>query len=101
MSGTISQYIERDLAGRIGTDQLLPAPLTLHSLSRHYGVSPTPVREAIRRLLAEGILIRQGNGRLDVNGAQRGARGGNTRALQVRSNRPAGPSTSRVIWRPK
>jgi DNA-binding GntR family transcriptional regulator len=67
MSGTISQYIERDLAGRIGTDQLLPAPLTLHSLSRHYGVSWTPVRAAIRRLLADGILVRHTNGRLEVN----------------------------------
>ena len=72
MSATISQYIERDLAGRIGTNQDLPAQLTLHSLSRHYGVSPTPVREAIRRLLADGVLVRQGNGRLDVNRAGRG-----------------------------
>jgi DNA-binding GntR family transcriptional regulator len=76
MSATISQYIERDLAGRIGTNQDLPAQLTLHSLSRHYGVSPTPVREAIRRLLADGVLVRQGNGRLDVNRAGRGFGGG-------------------------
>jgi DNA-binding GntR family transcriptional regulator len=76
MSVTISQYIERDLAGRIGTNQDLPAQLTLHSLSRHYGVSPTPVREAIRRLLADGVLVRQGNGRLDVNRAGRGFDGG-------------------------
>jgi DNA-binding GntR family transcriptional regulator len=67
MPATISQYIERDLAGRIKTDQVLPAPLTLPSLSRHYGVSSTPVREAIRRLLADGVLVRQSNGRLDVN----------------------------------
>jgi DNA-binding GntR family transcriptional regulator len=76
MSATISQYIERDLAGRIGTNQDLPAQLTLHSLSRHYGVSPTPVREAIRRLLADGVLVRQGNGRLDVNREGRGCGGG-------------------------
>jgi DNA-binding GntR family transcriptional regulator len=76
MSATISQYIERDLAGRIGTNQDLPAQLTLHSLSRHYGVSPTPVREAIRRLLADGVLVRHGNGRLDVNRAGRGFGGG-------------------------
>jgi DNA-binding GntR family transcriptional regulator len=74
MSATISQYIERDLAGRIGTDQVLPAALTLPSLSRHYGVSSTPVREAIRRLLAAGVLVRQNNGRLNVNRASRGAR---------------------------
>ena len=71
MSTTISQYIEHDLAGLIEADEVLSLPLTLHSLSRHYGVSPTPVREAIRRLLAGGILVRQGNGRLDVNRAHR------------------------------
>jgi DNA-binding GntR family transcriptional regulator len=71
MSATISQYIERDLAARVGTDQVLPAPLTLHSLSRHYGVSSTPVREAIRHLLAQGVLVRQSNGRLDLNRKRR------------------------------
>jgi DNA-binding GntR family transcriptional regulator len=71
MPATISQYIERDLAGRVATDQVLPAPLTLHSLSRHYGVSSTPVRVAIRHLLANGVLVRQSNGRLDVNGRRR------------------------------
>jgi DNA-binding GntR family transcriptional regulator len=30
-------------------------------------VSPTPVREALRRLLADGVLVRHGNGRIDVN----------------------------------
>jgi DNA-binding GntR family transcriptional regulator len=87
MSGTISQYIERDLAGRIGTDQVLPAPLTLHSLSRHYGVSPKPVREAIRRLLADGVLVRQDNGRLDVNRASRRT----ARAERLRLTEEPGP----------
>jgi DNA-binding GntR family transcriptional regulator len=67
---TISQFIERDLAGRIATDEGLSVPLTLHSLAEHYGVSFTPVREAVRRLLAGGILVRGENGRLDVNRAR-------------------------------
>ncbi len=87
MSATISQYIERDLAGRIGTDQVLPAPLTLHALSRHYGVSSTPVREAIRRLLAGGVLVRQSNGRLDVNRASRRT----VRAQRPRVTQEPGP----------
>jgi DNA-binding GntR family transcriptional regulator len=67
MSTTISDYIERDLAVRIGASSGSAIPLTLHALSNHYGVSPTPVRAALRRLLAEGFLVRRRNGRIDVN----------------------------------
>ena len=67
MSATISEYIERDLAVRIGTGSGSVIPLTLHALSNHYGVSPTPVRAALRRLLAEGVLVRRDNGRIHVN----------------------------------
>jgi DNA-binding GntR family transcriptional regulator len=66
-TATIGQYIECDLAGLIGRDEKLPVPLTLHALARHYAVSPTPVREAIRRLLSDGVLVRQDNGRLEIN----------------------------------
>ena len=71
MPATISQYIECDLAGRIESNEAGSLSLTLQSLSRHYGVSPTPVREAVRRLLAGGVLIRRGNGRLEVNRGHR------------------------------
>jgi len=67
MPTTISDYIASDLAGRIGARSGLALRLTLHALSSHYGVSPTPVREALRRLLAEGVLVRRDNGRIDVN----------------------------------
>ena len=67
MSTTISDYIERDLAVRIAASSGSAIPLTLHALSNHYGVSPTPVRAALRRLLAEGFLVRRRNGRIDVN----------------------------------
>ena len=99
MSVTISQYIERDLAAQIGTDQVLPAPLTLHSLSRHYGVSPTPVREAIRHLLALGMLVRQSNGRLDVNrDTQRAARRKHPRII---GRSPTAPAGARPRERPR
>lgn len=67
MSTTISEYIASDLAGRIGTGESPPSVLTLHALSRHYCVSPTPVRQAIGRLLASGVLVRRPNGRVEVN----------------------------------
>jgi DNA-binding GntR family transcriptional regulator len=91
MSATISQYIERDLTGRIETAQGLSVPLTLHSLSRHYGVSPTPVREAVRRLLADGILIRRANGRLEVNRANRKQARGRRRGVTTEIGPPRRP----------
>jgi DNA-binding GntR family transcriptional regulator len=69
---TIRDYIKRDLTSRLGSDAGPPADLSLLGLSRHYGVSPTPVREAIRDLVAEGVLLKQGNGRVSSNPGRRG-----------------------------
>jgi DNA-binding GntR family transcriptional regulator len=64
---TISAYIRSDLLARIGSDLGPPAEMTLSALARHYGVSFTPVREALRTMVAEGVLLKQGNGRVCVN----------------------------------
>ncbi len=66
MQATISEFIERDLADRIGSEAGVPAPLTITALSNHYGVSATPVREAVRKLVAAGVLVKQQNGRLRI-----------------------------------
>lgn len=66
MATTISDHIKRDLASRIERGLGPPVELTLSALSRHYGVSFTPVREAIRDLIADGVLARQENGRVYV-----------------------------------
>jgi DNA-binding GntR family transcriptional regulator len=67
MSSTMSEYIRQDLMSRIGSSRSLPFELTLSSLSRHYSVSFTPVREAVRDLVAEGVLLKGDNGRVAVN----------------------------------
>ena len=67
MPSTISEYIQRDLQSRIGSPAGPPADLTITALSRHYGVSFTPVREALRGLVREGVLLKQDNGRVEVN----------------------------------
>jgi DNA-binding GntR family transcriptional regulator len=72
MTTTMSDHIRRDLSGRIGSGLGLPAELTLVALSRHYGVSFSPVREAIRDLVSEGILARGENGRVRINSANHG-----------------------------
>ena len=46
--------------GEIGPGQ----PLTLRGLARSFGVSMTPAREAVRRLVAEGALALSSSGRV-------------------------------------
>lgn len=91
MPATISQYIESDLAGRILSDEVQSLSLTLQSLSRHYGVSSTPVREAVRRLLAGGVLIRRENGRLEVNRGNRRSAHGRVRQIAAEPSPPRRP----------
>ena len=49
-------YIRGDLQAHIAAGGPLPAPLTLHGLSGHYAVSMTPIRRAVRELIADGYL---------------------------------------------
>ena len=72
--GTIREYIQRDLRDRLRSGTAAPSDLTLNALARHYRVSLTPVREALRDLVAEGVLIKGDDGRV---------RRGSTRARRV------------------
>lgn len=69
MLPTISEYISRDLTERIRSHphHQPPAVLTLPALSQHYGVSVTPVREALRALVKAGVLLKSENGRVRIN----------------------------------
>jgi DNA-binding GntR family transcriptional regulator len=68
---SIAASIKHDLRARISSGQELPADLTLGSLAKHYGVSFTPVREAVEDLVAEGFLSKGSNRRLTaVTGSQ-------------------------------
>jgi DNA-binding GntR family transcriptional regulator len=73
---TLTHYVEEDIRRRIQSGQDLPRPLTLASLSNHYGVSFAPVRSALDSLLKEGLIHKnQNNGRLLVNPDRVGVRG--------------------------
>lgn len=63
----LSLFIERDIKGCIESGRDLPATLSLPALSRHYGVSITPVRQALFALEEQGYLARLPNRRLRVN----------------------------------
>jgi DNA-binding GntR family transcriptional regulator len=63
-AGAAHDRLYRSLRTRIMHGELAPgAPLTLRGIGTEYGVSMTPVREALRRLVAEGALSLSASGR--------------------------------------
>lgn len=65
--GTAHETVYRRLRERIFFGGFLPGrSVTLRGLAEELGVSPMPVREAVRRLIAERALAMQGNGRVVV-----------------------------------
>jgi len=59
--------VYRHLRARIMHGELEPGlSLTLRGLGRHYAVSMTPAREAVRRLAAEGALTLSSSGRIST-----------------------------------
>jgi DNA-binding GntR family transcriptional regulator len=64
-AGAAHDRLYRNLRTRIMHGELEPgAALTLRGIGRDYGLSMTPVREAMRRLVAEGALSLSASGRV-------------------------------------
>jgi DNA-binding GntR family transcriptional regulator len=90
MQARLSDYIRRDLTDRIGSSLGPPADLTLPALSSYYGVSFTPVREALRDLVVAGVLVKQNNGRVEINPGRKPSRG--TAAAEETPRLPSRPA---------
>ena len=66
-TGVAHDRVYRSLRQQIMHGELEPGlPLTLRGVGEQYGVSMTPVREAIRRLVAEGALSLSSSGRIST-----------------------------------
>ncbi|MFN3243945.1 MAG: GntR family transcriptional regulator [Planctomycetota bacterium] len=63
---TIARHIEQDLRERLRGSAPLPDRLTLGALASAYGVSVTPVRHAVEKLIEAGLVERRPNGRLQA-----------------------------------
>ena len=60
----LSERIVQDVVDRLATGRELPFRLNVLGIAQHYGISRTPVREAIGELLRMGKLAKLPNGRL-------------------------------------
>ncbi|MBL8891858.1 MAG: FCD domain-containing protein [Planctomycetaceae bacterium] len=60
----LSDRIVQDLVGHLATGRDLPFRLNVLGIARHYGISRTPVREAVRELERMGMLAVLPNGKL-------------------------------------
>lgn len=66
-AGVAHDRVYRTLRTRIMHGELHPGrPLTLRGIGREFGVSMTPAREAVRRLVAEGALFLSSSGRVST-----------------------------------
>ena len=61
LASRIANDLEAQLAGNS-----IPFPLTMDGISNHYGVSYTPIREALSGLIENGLLRKKSNGRLEA-----------------------------------
>ena len=64
---SLTQFIEHDLKARILSGNDVPESLSLADLSSHYGVSITPVRDAITALVDQRFIDKMPNRRLKIN----------------------------------
>ena len=63
--GAVHDRVYRTLRARIMFGEILPGvSMTLRGLGEEFGVSMTPAREAVRRLVAEGALTMSSSGRI-------------------------------------
>jgi DNA-binding GntR family transcriptional regulator len=64
---TAHERVYRTLRGRVMHGQIAPGQaLTLRGIAAEFGVSMTPAREAVRRLVAEGALKLSASGRVST-----------------------------------
>jgi len=90
-----TDYIAEDLRGRIRSGVQLLSALSLPALAKHYGVSLTPVRGAVARLLADGCIEKLPNGRLAVVPAKKKS----PQHFQIVSPPPTSQDWDRILIR--
>ena len=89
--------IKNEIGSRLEKNEDLPIPLTVQGLSEHYGVSYTPVREAIGELIEVGLIRKKSNGRLEVITPQKRSKKSNFQAQQESEKKPVENITKELV----
>ena len=89
--------IKNEIGSRLEKSEDLQIPLTVQGLSEHYGVSYTPVREAIGELIEVGLIRKKSNGRLEAIPPNKRLKKSNFLAKQESEKKPVENITKELV----
>jgi DNA-binding GntR family transcriptional regulator len=89
--------IKNEIGSRLEKSEDLQIPLTVQGLSEHYGVSYTPVREAIGELIEVGLIRKKSNGRLEAITPQKRSKKSNFQIEQESQKKPVENITKELV----
>lgn len=90
-------HIKNEIGSRLERSEDLQIPLTVQGLSEHYGVSYTPVREAIGELIEVGLIRKKSNGRLEAIHPNKRSKKSKFRAEQEPEKKPIENITKELV----
>ena len=89
--------IKNEIGSRLERSEDLQIPLTVQGLSEHYGVSYTPVREAIGELIEVGLIRKKSNGRLEAITPKKRSKKSNFQTQQEPEKKPVENITKELV----
>jgi len=89
--------IKNEIGSRLERSEDLQIPLTVQGLSEHYGVSYTPVREAIGELIGVGLIRKKSNGRLEAVPPNKRTKKSNFLTKQESEKKPVESITKELV----
>jgi DNA-binding GntR family transcriptional regulator len=90
-------HIKNEIGSRLEKSEDLQIPLTVQGLSEHYGVSYTPVREAIGELIEVGLIRKKSNGRLEAITPKKRSKKSNFQTQQEPEKKPVENITKKLV----
>jgi DNA-binding GntR family transcriptional regulator len=90
-------HIKNEIGSRLERSEDLQIPLTVQGLSEHYGVSYTPVREAIGELIEVGLIRKKSNGRLEAITPKKRSKKSNFRTEEESQKKPVENITKELV----